>query len=167
VSGPSSSARLSADAIQRDVLEQVQAEIQARLVALDARGDFADAGVFDDVYRRLRQAIAHEHPRELLLPDLLPDSWRPDLALRFSSHRRGPAAWIILAIKRRVLAPLMRWLFEYSLENFRKQDRLNIALMACLESLAAEQARLRLRVSALEAACGRDDGREMPGPAGS
>jgi hypothetical protein len=37
----------------------------------------------------------------------------------------------------------MRWLYEYSLENFRKQRRINTVMFACLEELAIENARLR------------------------
>jgi hypothetical protein len=83
---------------------------------------------------------------------LLAEPWQPELSLRLSSHRQGPVASAILFAKRRVLLPLTRWLYEYSLENFRRQDRLNVLLMACLQSFAAEHARLKLRVADLEAA---------------
>jgi hypothetical protein len=49
----------------------------------------------------------------------------------------------LIAVKRRVLLPLMRWLYEYSLENFRRQRRINTMLFACIEELAIENARLR------------------------
>jgi hypothetical protein len=149
-----------------EVFDQVRTELRARLVARGAADDFADARVFDDVYGLFRQALAHNSRHVLLLPDLLADEWRPELALRLTSHRRGPVAWLILFVKRRVLLPLTRWLFEYSLENFRRQDRLNIVLMACLQSLAAEHARLRLRVAALEAAAGAPE-RAAPGAGSS
>ncbi|MFN7985490.1 MAG: hypothetical protein U0Q11_26925 [Vicinamibacterales bacterium] len=42
-----------------------------------------------------------------------------------------------------MLLPLMRWLYEYSLENFRKQRRINQVLFACIEELAIENAWLR------------------------
>jgi hypothetical protein len=51
---------------------------------------------------------------------------------------------LLIGIKRRVLLPLMRWLYEYSLENFRRQRRINTVLFACIEELAMENARLRL-----------------------
>jgi hypothetical protein len=54
-----------------------------------------------------------------------------------------------------VLQPITRWLFEYAQENFRRQARLNHALLACLQALAADHARLAHRVTALEAR--RDD----------
>ena len=45
---------------------------------------------------------------------------------------------------------MFRWLFEYSQDNFRRQDHLDLALVACLQSLAADHARLKQRVAALE-----------------
>ena len=35
---------------------------------------------------------------------------------------------------------MTRWLYEYSLENFRRQQRLNLILFACIEELAIENA---------------------------
>ncbi len=68
----------------------------------------------------IRRAIERHGSESLLLPELLPDEqeWRPQTYLRFSSHKPivGP---LIVFIKRRVLLPLTRWLYEYSLENFR------------------------------------------------
>ena len=39
--------------------------------------------------------------------------------------------------------PLMRWLYQYSVDNFRRQERMNRMLVACVEELAVENARLR------------------------
>jgi hypothetical protein len=50
---------------------------------------------------------------------------------------------VILFAKRRILLPMTRWLFEYSQENFRRQQRINAVLFACIEDLAIENARLR------------------------
>jgi hypothetical protein len=50
-------------------------------------------------------------------------------------------------MKRRVLLPLTRWLFEYSQENFRRQDHVNRILFACIEELALENARLRRAIA--------------------
>ncbi len=66
------------------------------------------------------------------------------------SHRPGASGAAIVFVKRRLLLPLTRWLFEYTLENFRVQDRVNLALMSCLQSLAADHARLQLRLARLE-----------------
>ena len=57
----------------------------------------------------------------------------------------------MVGIKRRILLPLTRWLFEYTLENFRRQHRLNLALMACVQTLAIEHAKLSREVAALRA----------------
>ena len=70
------------------------------------------------------------------------EDWRLRTHLRFTSHR-GVLGPIIIFVKRRVLLPLTRWLYEYSLENFRRQQRINQLLFACLEELALENARLR------------------------
>jgi hypothetical protein len=40
-------------------------------------------------------------------------------------------------------------LFEYSQSNFRRQQRLNQILLACIEELAVENARLRKDLDAL------------------
>ena len=86
----------------------------------------------------------------LLLAEILEDEqdWAIETRLTLASHRRvaGPA---ILFAKRRILLPLTRWLFEYTQENFRRQQRLNRLLMACVEELAIENAQLRRDVEAL------------------
>ena len=46
----------------------------------------------------------------------------------------------------------MRWLYEYSLENFRRQQRVNRLLFACIEELAIENAHLRKSVGDKEPA---------------
>ena len=52
----------------------------------------------------------------------------------------------------KLLLPLTRWLFEYSQDNFRRQDHLNRMLFACIEELAIENARLRRGSSRLRRA---------------
>ncbi len=86
----------------------------------------------------------------LLLPELLGDEveWSLEPNLRLSSHRPA-AGGAILFVKRRLLLPLTRWLFEYAQENFRRQQRLNRILLACVEELAVENARLRRDLDAL------------------
>ena len=39
--------------------------------------------------------------------------------------------------------PVLRWLFEYSRDNFERQRRVNRVLFACVQELALETARLR------------------------
>jgi hypothetical protein len=103
--------------------------------------------VFAEVEQALRRAIERHEADTLLLPELLPDAeeWRPQTYLRLSSHRRLGGALIVF-VKRRLILPLTRWLYEYSLENFRRQERVNRLLFACIEELAIENATLRHRI---------------------
>jgi len=146
-----------------DVQARVRTALRARLVASGAR-DLADQGLFDDVDALFKAALANDHPGALLLPHLLPDDWQPDLALRLSSHRGGLTARLLVGIKRRVLLPLTRWLFEFTLDNFRRQHRLNLALMACLQTFAVEHARLTREVSELRAAADAREPERKPEP---
>jgi hypothetical protein len=100
--------------------------------------------VFESVRALLGHAVDERNLDALLLPELLDADveWqlRTDLAL--STHR-PLAGRFILAAKRKILLPLTRWLFEYSQENFRRQQHLNRVLFACIEELALDNARLR------------------------
>ena len=134
-----------------DVRDRVRATLRARIIASGAPGsaELADEQLFADVDALLRAALANDDAGDLLLPHLLIDDWQPELALRLSSHRGGLTARLLVAIKRRILLPLTRWLFEYTLENFRRQHRLNLALMACVQTLAIEHVKLSREVVAL------------------
>jgi hypothetical protein len=66
--------------------------------------------------------------------------------LNLTTHRPAATGRFILFAKKKLLLPLTRWLFEYSQENFRRQDRLNRILFTCIEELALENARLRRRI---------------------
>jgi len=136
---------------------RVRAQLRARLQAAGA-DDLADERLFDDVDALFRRAIANDDRGALLLPYLLQDDWQPELALRLSSHRGGLTARFLVSVKQRVLLPLTRWLFEFTLENFRRQHRLNQVLMACLQTLAVDHARLARVVAALRARAGAGDG---------
>jgi hypothetical protein len=131
-----------------DIQARVRAQLRARLKASGA-AEFSDDQLFTDVDAIFRQALSNDDPGALVLPALLPDDWHPELSLRLSSHRGGLGA-VIVFIKRRVLLPINRWLFEYTLENFRRQQRTNLALMACLQTLAVEHVRLRRELEARE-----------------
>ena len=100
-----------------------------------------------------RRALARDDRHALLLPELIWTDRRPSSRSRpREPSARGPANALIVFVKRRILLPLTRWLFEYALENFRVQDRVNLALMSCLQSLAADHVRLRRGWTRLEAA---------------
>jgi hypothetical protein len=145
---------LSTDGVMADVQARVRTALRARLLASGATALASDERLFDDVDALFRAALANEDPGALLLPQLLPDDLQPELALRLSSHRGGLTARLLVGIKRRLLLPLNRWLFEFTLDNFRRQHRLNLALMACLQTIAVEHARLAREVAELRAAAG-------------
>lgn len=141
---------VDAEAVMETVRQHLRTDLRARLRLRGAAEEFADQQVFDDVDRLFRRALSQEDRGRLLMPELFDQPWVPELALRLSTHRPGGVGPAILFVKRRVLLPLTRWLFEYAQENFRRQDRVNVALMACLQSIAAEHAMLGRRVAALE-----------------
>jgi hypothetical protein len=126
----------------KEVEAAARRDRRSRLVAEGAAG-YSDPELFADVDDVLRRAVERSE-RGVLLPDLLPDDeeWRLDTTVRISSHRPvvGPA---IVFVKRRLLLPIMRWLVDYNRDNFRRQQRVNRLLAACIEELAIENARLR------------------------
>ena len=133
-----------------DVEARVRARIREDLLRHGASTDLNDAAIFAHVERLLRSAADSASPRALLLPELLgdPETWRLDSAIRYQSHR-GRAGTLIVAVKRRLLMPVLRWLFEYSRDNFERQRRMNEVLCACVQELALETARLRREIDRL------------------
>ena len=141
-----------------EVQQRVREQVRATLLAHGAAADFSDARVFDAVDAMFRRAALGDDREGLLIPQLFDDRWAPDLSLQFGSHRQPMLAGGLRFFKRRVLLPIMRWLYEYNVENFKRQDRVNVVLMACLQACAVEQVRLQMRVAALEAAVARSPG---------
>lgn len=141
---------IDVEKVMAEVRARVRADVRARLVRHGAR-EFDDPRVFDAAERLLQEALQRADRETLLLPELLEDedAWRLDPSLRLTSHRPviGP---ILLGLKRRLLLPLMRWLFDYSRENFARQERLNFVLMSCLQRLAVDHARVAARLDDLE-----------------
>jgi hypothetical protein len=133
----------------RQIESDVRSKIRRRLVN-HGMPAYDDEQVFERVRTLLQHAADGRDLNVLLLPELLGDevdfSLEPNLTL--SSHRPS-AGPIILFFKRRVMLPLTRWLFEYSQDNFKRQDHLNRILLACIEELAVENARLRADLDAL------------------
>ena len=127
----------------REIADSVRDELRRRLLARGGAREYQDVDVFRSVERLLRRA-ADRPDENALLPEFLgPESdWRLQTHLRFSSHRRVLGPLIILA-KRRIVLPLTRWLYEYTVGNFHRQERLNRMLVACIEELAIENAELR------------------------
>jgi len=79
--------------------------------------------------------------------------------LRFSSHR-PLAGRILVSLKRGLVLPLVRWLYEYSQENFERQQQFNRTIYACLQVVIEENVRLRRDLELLEA--GQPRPRDLP-----
>jgi len=135
----------------RDIEAEVRADRRTQLVARGGPPEYNDEEIYAAVERVLRRAVEARDRDVLLVPELAGDEadWRLQTHLRFSSHRRviGPA---LVFLKRRVLLPLMRWLYDYNRENFRRQERVNRILFACVEELAIENAKLRRIAGSLD-----------------
>jgi hypothetical protein len=135
---------LRVDAVMGDIERDVRARLRRHLVKRGGAAEYEDEAIFDAVHAVLARAVDGRNLDATLLPELLDSDveWRLRTTLELTSHR--PAAGrAILFVKRRILLPLTRWLFEYTQENFRRQDHLNRVLFACIEELALENARLR------------------------
>jgi hypothetical protein len=137
------------------VVDEVMAEVRAR-VRQRVRADLArhapgspllDSGIFDEAEALFRRAL--DARRHLVVPTLLLDDeeWELATALRFRSHRRSTGR-LVLFLKRHVLLPLTRWLFEYTRDNFERQARVNETLMASIEVLVVEVVQLRRELQA-------------------
>jgi hypothetical protein len=140
------------DALMRELEDQVLGRLRERLMESGGPREYEDAELFRAVEEVLRRAVADRSLDALLVPELLrdDDEWQLRTYLRLSSHRPGIGKLIVF-VKRHLLLPLTRWLYEYSLENFRRQERVNRLLFSCVEELAIENARLRQRVQRLSA----------------
>ena len=134
--------------LMREVEDDVRQMRRTRLLARGGASEYRDPAVYAGVDDVLRRAMDARDTDALLLPDFLSSEadWNLSLHLKYASHRPALGGALI-AIKRRVLLPIMRWLDEYSLENFRRQRRINTVLFACIEELAIENARLRQSIT--------------------
>jgi hypothetical protein len=124
---------------------RVRERLRQQLLERGASPAFQDPTLFADVERLLLTATRGGDSGGLILPELLgdPDTWRLRTSLRFESHRAGAVGGAAVFVKRRLLMPILRWLFEYSRDNFERQRRVNQVLFACVQELAVETARLR------------------------
>lgn len=147
---PDTPQSIDVTAVMAEVRTRVQADVRARLVRGGA-SEFADEAVFRAAEHILMGALQRRDRQLLLLPELLEDEddWRVDPSLRLASHR-PIAGGLIVWLKLKVVLPVTRWLYDYSRENFARQERLNFVLMACVQQLAVENARLAARVDALD-----------------
>jgi hypothetical protein len=133
------------DAVMTELHSRVRERLRAQLLASGGSRDFEDPALFADVEALLHAAAGTPEAAKLILPELLgePDTWRLSTSMRYQSHRsKGPAALLIL-VKRYILMPAFRWMYEYSRDNFERQRRTNHVLFACVQELALETALLR------------------------
>ncbi len=123
---------------------RVREHLRERLAGRGGAAEFDDPALFALVEDTLRRALAASETRALLLPELLGDrdQWQLSTSLDLHSHRArlGP---LLIGFKRRVLLPMARWMFEYSRDNFARQQRVNEVLFACVQTLAIEQVKLQ------------------------
>ena len=134
---------VSVERLMHEIADDLRGERRERALARGGPAEYRDPEIFAAVEGVLRRAVESRNLDASLIPALLEDEEdsRLQTHLRFSSHRpvAGP---LFVFVKRRILLPVMRWLYEYSLENFRRQQQINRVLFACLEELAIENARL-------------------------
>ncbi len=143
---------VSVDRLMHGIEDDVRRARRARALARGASTEYDDASVYESVELLLRRALTAPEREVLLLPDLMAgdnDDWRVAPPLAFSSHRPvvGP---LVVFLKRRLILPLTRWLYEYTHRGFTRQQRVNEVLFACIEALAIENAKLRRRLEGPE-----------------
>jgi hypothetical protein len=132
------------DEVMGEIERDVRTRLRRHLIKCGGAGEYEDEEIFEAVRAVLARAVDERNLDATLLPELLDGDidWRLQTHLTLSSHRPAAGRFILFA-KRKVLMPLTRWLFEYSQDNFRRQHHLNRLLLACIEELAIENARLR------------------------
>ena len=140
-----SDARVPVDAVMAELRGRVRERLRTQMLDHGGAPELSDPALFAEVEAMLRRATDGADPAQLMLPELLgdPATWRLNTAMHYQSHRAAGAASAVLFLKRRVLMPIFRWLFEYSRDNFERQRRVNYVLFACVQELALETARLR------------------------
>jgi hypothetical protein len=142
--------------VMTDIRKRASAELRERAFDRGNTPAFSDAELFDVVEQILRGAVDEADRKVLLLPEIIAGD--EDLTLlpsaRLTSHRPvvGP---LIVFVKRRLLQPLTQWLYEYSMDNFRRQAKINRIMFAALQALAIENARLRIELDAARGGAGK------------
>lgn len=137
--------KVRVDAVMSEIERDVRARLRRHLIKRGGAADYQDEAIFDAVHAVLARAVDERNLDATLLPELIDGDvdWRLQTHLKLTTHRSGLAGRCMLFAKNTVLLPMTRWLFEYSQDNFRRQDHLNRILFACIEELALENARLR------------------------
>lgn len=137
------------DQVMGEIERDVRARLRRHLLKKGGAADYQDQEIFDAVHALLARAVDRRGVDATLLAELVDGEvdCRLQTHLTLTTHRPAAAGRFILFAKRRLLLPLTRWLFEYSQENFRRQDHLNRVLFACIEELAIENSRLRREIA--------------------
>ena len=144
--------KIRVDTVMGEIERDVRTRLRQHLIKRGGPAEYQDEEIFDAVRSVLARAVDERNVDAALLPELLDTDveWRLQTHLALTTHRPAVGRFILFA-KRRILLPMTRWLFEYSQDNFRRQDHLNRVLFACIEELAIENARLRRDVLAARA----------------
>jgi hypothetical protein len=131
-----------------DIERDVRDRLRRHLLKIGGAAGYEEQEVFDQVHRLFARVIDSRDLDATLLSELADGDvdWRLQTHLNLTTHRSGATGRFVLFAKKKLLLPLTRWLFEYSQDNFRRQDRLNRILFACIEELAIENARLRREI---------------------
>jgi hypothetical protein len=142
-------APLSTDEVMREIGARVRQRLRERLTDPHPDDPLGTPDVFAQTEAILRRAA--EPRRSMLLPALVVDeyAWRLQTSLKLHSHRRFGG--VVVAVKRRLLLPLSRWLYEFCRDNFARQQHVNDTLAGCVESLAVEIVLLRRELERLRA----------------
>jgi hypothetical protein len=140
--------KVRVDVVMDEIERDVRARLRRHLLKKGGAADYQDQEIFDAVHALLGRAVDGREIEATLLPELVDGDvdWRLQTHLNLTTHRPAAAGRLILFAKKKLLLPLTRWLFEYSQENFRRQDHLNRILFACIEELALENAHLRRKI---------------------
>jgi hypothetical protein len=131
--------------IVAELQDRVRNRLRLELLQHGASPSLEDQEVFARVEGLLRDATHRTANRALLLHEYLgdPATWRLEPALKLGSHRGAFASSMLIGLKRRVLLPVLRWFFEYTHDNFVRQQRVNQVLFAVVQELAIQNAELR------------------------
>jgi hypothetical protein len=140
--------------IVAELRERVRERLRHELLLHGASPALEDPVVFAHVEELLREATRRKRDRALLLHEYLgdPATWRLEPALELGSHRGAFVASLLLGVKRKVLLPVLRWFFEYTHDNFVRQQHVNEVLFAVVQELAIQNAELRRDVERLKGA---------------
>ena len=141
-------ANVRVDEVMGEIERDVRARLRRHLIKRGGAADYQDEAIFDAVHAVLARAVDARNLDAALLPELIDGDvdWRLQTHLNLTTHRPGLGGRCIVFVKNTFLLPMTRWLFEYSQDNFRRQDHLNRIFFACLEELALENAHLRQKI---------------------